>query len=117
MIVALLPVKSPCNAKQRLSGFLSPEQREALARTMFEEVLATLCSVRGLDRVAVATSDPEIARHARSCGVDVFDEQEQLGHSHSADLAAQKAANSGATSVVLLPIDVPLVTREEIESL
>ena len=117
MIVAVLPVKSPHNAKQRLVGLLSPEQRETLARTMFEEVLTTLCSVRGLDRIAVATSDSGIARVARNAGVDVYEETEQLGHSHSADLASQKAAESGATSVLLVPIDVPLVTRLEIESL
>jgi 2-phospho-L-lactate guanylyltransferase len=117
MIFALLPVKSPQNAKQRLTGFLSPEQREILARTMFEEVLATLCSVRGLDRIAVATSDPAIALRARSSGVEVFEEHEQLGHSHSADAASQRAASLGARSVILMPIDVPLVTRGEIEDL
>jgi 2-phospho-L-lactate guanylyltransferase len=117
MIVALLPVKSPKNAKQRLIGLLSPDQRETLARTMFEEVLTTLCSVRGLDRIAVATSDPRIAQAAQSAGVDVFEEREQLGHSHSADRASQRAAESGATSVLLVPIDVPLVTTQEIESL
>jgi 2-phospho-L-lactate guanylyltransferase len=117
MILALLPVKSPKNAKQRLVGLLSPEQRETLARAMFEEVLTTLCSVRGLDRIAVATSDSNIAQRARNAGVEVFEEQEQLGHSHSADLASQRAAELGATSVLLVPIDVPLVTRLEIESL
>lgn len=117
MIVALLPVKSPKNAKQRLTGFLTPEQRELLARTMFEEVLATLGKVRGLDLIAVATSDPAIAERARAAGVEVFDENEQISHSHSADLAAQKASALGATSVILLPIDVPLVTTAEIESL
>ena len=117
MIVALLPVKSPRNAKQRLSGFLSPDQRETLARTMFEEVLATLLAVRGIARVAVATIDPAIAQHARSRGAEVFEEKEQLGHSHSADSAAQRAADAGATSVIMLPIDVPTVTAAEIESL
>lgn len=117
MIAALLPVKSPRNAKQRLTGFLSPTQRETLARAMFEEVLGTLCSVRGLGCIAVATSDHEIAHRARETGVEVFIETEQVSHSHSADLAAQKAAAMGATSVILLPIDVPLVTRDEIESL
>jgi 2-phospho-L-lactate guanylyltransferase len=117
MIVALLPVKSPKNAKQRLVGFLSPEQRETLARAMFDEVLNTLCSVRGLDRIAVATSDFEIARRAGAAGVDVFEEQEQLGHSQSADIASQRASAMGATSVLLVPIDVPLVTRLEIEGL
>lgn len=117
MIFALLPVKSPKNAKQRLSGFLTPQQRETLARTMYEEVLQTLCAAAGLDRVAVATADEDVANLARSRGVDVFLEHEQHSHSRSADAAAQRAMELGATSVILLPIDVPLVTREEIETL
>jgi 2-phospho-L-lactate guanylyltransferase len=117
MIFALLPVKAPQNAKQRLSGFLTPAQREALARLMFEEVLATLCAVKSLDRIAVATSDDAVARHARRAGVLLFEETEQRGHSHSADAAAQRAAQLGATSVLMVPIDTPLVTAAEMESL
>jgi 2-phospho-L-lactate guanylyltransferase len=117
MIFAILPVKAPKNAKQRLRDFLTAEQRETLARAMYEEVLATLCSVRGLDRVVVVTSDEIAASRARSVGVEVFEETEQQGHSASADAAARKAMELGSTTVILLPIDVPLVTRDEIESL
>jgi 2-phospho-L-lactate/phosphoenolpyruvate guanylyltransferase len=117
MICALLPVKAPQNAKQRLKGSLSPSQREALARLMFQEVLSTLCIVRGLDRIIVATSDRAVADHASHAGAIVFEEHEQRGHSHSADAAATRAMSLGAATVLLLPIDVPLVTKAEIESL
>ena len=117
MICAVLPVKAPINAKQRLKGFLSPSQREALARLMFQEVLSTLCTVRGLDRIIVATSDQAVANHASQSGATVFEEQEQRGHSHSADAAARRAMSLGAATVLLLPIDVPLVTKVEIEDL
>ncbi len=117
MIFALLPVKAPRHAKQRLSGMLTPLQRERLARVMFEEVFAALCAVRGLDRIVVATSDEAVSGHARLRGATVFEEQEQRGHSHSADAAARQAIELGATTVLLLPIDVPLVTSAEIEQL
>jgi 2-phospho-L-lactate guanylyltransferase len=117
MICAVLPVKAPINAKQRLNGFLSPSQREALARLMFQEVLSTLCTVRGLDRIIVATSDQAVADHASHSGATVFEEYEQQGHSHSADAAARRAMSLGAGTVLLLPIDVPLVTKTEIEDL
>ena len=117
MMFALLPVKAPAKAKQRLSGLLNQEHREALARAMYEEVLATLSTVEGLDRIVVVTSDEAIAHRARQSGAGVFEELEQLGHSHSADAAAKRAMTLGATSVLLLPIDVPLVTKGEIEML
>ena len=117
MIFAILPVKSPKNAKQRLAGFLTPEERERLAWAMYEEVLNKLCTVRGLGRVVVATADQEVASLARNLGVEVLLEHEQHSHSASADAASQRVMQMGATSVILLPIDVPLITRDEIESL
>jgi 2-phospho-L-lactate guanylyltransferase len=117
MIFALLPVKAPAKAKQRLRGFLTPAQRERLARLMYEDVLQTLCSARGLDRVVVVTNDETAANYARRAGALVFEEREQLGHSHSADAAARRAISLGALTVLLAPIDVPLVTAAEIEDL
>ncbi len=117
MTFGLLPVKAPANAKQRLNGLLSPETREALARAMFAEVFSAMTAARGFDAVAVATSDPQIAAQARTGGALVFEEDTQQSHSSSADWAARRAAELGATAVVLLPIDVPLITPAEIELL
>lgn len=117
MIFALLPVKAPAHAKQRLSGLLTPAQRERLARLMYEDMLQTLCAARGLDRVVVVTSDQIAADHARHAGAMVFEEREQRGHSHSADAAARRAMTLGALTVLLAPIDVPLATAAEIEEL
>lgn len=117
MKVAILPVKARANAKQRLAELLTADQRGTLARVMFEEVLEKLTAARGIDRVVVATSDESAAAQARRAGVTVFEEQDQRGHSHSADRAALRAMELGAGTVLLLPIDVPLVTIAEIESL
>jgi 2-phospho-L-lactate guanylyltransferase len=117
MIFGLLPVKSPALAKQRLSGVLSPAEREALARLMYERMLATLVAARGIDRIAVVTEDARTAEQARAAGALVFEEREQESHSRSADAACRRALDLGATTTLLLPIDVPLATPEEIESL
>jgi 2-phospho-L-lactate guanylyltransferase len=110
MIFAILPVKSPQNAKQRLAGFLAVEERETLARMLYRQTLAALCQAQGIDRVVVATSDPEIAEHARQSGALVFEEDEQVSHSVSADAACLRAMEMGASTVLLVPIDVPTVT-------
>ena len=117
MIFALLPVKEPAQAKQRLRALLKPEDREELARLMYQDVLQTLCAAGGIDRVAVVTSDARAAAHARRAGALVFEESEQRGHSHSADAGARHAMTLGAATVLLAPIDVPLVTVAEIEEL
>lgn len=110
MIFAILPVKRPQNAKQRLTGFLAVEQRETLARMLYRQTLAALCQADGIDRVVVATADPEIAEYARSMGVLVFEEDEQVSHSVSADAACLRAMELGASTALLVPIDVPTVT-------
>ena len=110
MIFAVLPVKNPQNAKQRLQGFLSASERETLARILFRQTLLALCHAKGIDQVAVATNDLEVAEQARRSGSLVFPEEEQLSHSASADAACLQAMKLGATTVLLVPIDVPLAT-------
>jgi 2-phospho-L-lactate/phosphoenolpyruvate guanylyltransferase len=117
VIFAVLPVKSPQNAKQRLSAWFSASQREMLARLLFKRTLAALCQAKGIDQVVVATSDFEIAEHARRSGTLVFDENEQRSHSVSADAACLRAMKLGATTVLLVPIDVPLATPDDFSRL
>jgi 2-phospho-L-lactate guanylyltransferase len=117
VIFAILPVKSPQNAKQRLTGFLAVEQRETLARLLYRQTLAALCQAEGIDQIVVATSDPEIAAHARRSGALVFEENEQVSHSVSADAACLRAMEMGASTVLLVPIDVPTVTPEDFSRL
>jgi len=117
LIFAILPVKSPRNAKQRLKGFLAVEDRETLARMLYQQTLAALCQAEGIDRVVVATSDVEIAEYARQAGVLVFEEDVQVSHSVSADAACLRAMQMGASTVLLVPIDVPTVTPEDFSRL
>jgi 2-phospho-L-lactate guanylyltransferase len=117
VIFAILPVKSPQNAKQRLDGYLPADCREALARVMYEQTIALLCRARGIDRVLVATSDRQIAGHARALGALVIEEGEQMSHSASADAACLRAMELGATTALLVPIDVPLAVPQDFEKL
>jgi 2-phospho-L-lactate/phosphoenolpyruvate guanylyltransferase len=117
VIFAILPVKSPQNAKQRLKGFLAVEQRETLAWMLYKQTLSALCHAEGIDRVVVATSDDEVAEHARSSGVLVFEENEQVSHSVSADAACLRAMEMGASTALLVPIDVPTVTAADFSQL
>jgi 2-phospho-L-lactate/phosphoenolpyruvate guanylyltransferase len=117
LIFAILPVKSSQNAKQRLTGFLAVEDRETLARMLYRQTLAALCQAQGIDRVVVATSDAEVADHARSLGALVFEEKQQVSHSVSADAACLRAMEMGASTVLLVPIDVPTVTPADFSEL
>lgn len=117
MTWGILPVKSPRESMQRLSAVLSERERETLALTMYQEMLAKLLAAGSLDAVAVASSDSRVLDHARRAGTRVFPEARQVSHSRSADWAAVECTDLGARTVLLLPIDVPLATSGEINAL
>ncbi len=121
MIAVLLPVKEFSSSKQRLAGFLTPQERALLARTMFEDVFAALREAQemkqGLDRLLVVSAEPYVFSRCRQEGVAVLEEREQLSHSDSVTLATKWAARLGATSLLSVPIDTPAVTPREILSL
>jgi 2-phospho-L-lactate/phosphoenolpyruvate guanylyltransferase len=110
-------VKSPSRAKERLRHFLSQEQRAQLARAMFEDVLVEALKVRGLDRLVVVSNDAQILVVAAAAGAFVLIEGDQQSHSASADWAARECMKRGAETVLLIPIDVPLVRADELDSL
>ena len=117
MIWALLPVKSPDNAMERLAPMLSAEQRRTLVDILYREMLDKLMRARGFDGVAVASSDQSVLDAARQAGAAVLEESLQRGHATSADWAAAQLEVRGARAVVSLPIDVPLAAVSEIEQL
>ena len=117
MIWALLPVKSPDNAMERLAPLLSAEQRRTLAGLLYREMLDKLARARGFDGVAVVSSDGPVLDAARQAGVVALEETRQRSHSASADWAAARLEAQGARAVVSLPIDVPLAEVSEIEQL
>jgi 2-phospho-L-lactate guanylyltransferase len=117
MVFALLPVKAPALAKQRLSAVLSPAEREQLARLMFTQALNVLLRVRGLERVVVASSDPATLGEAEAAGALPLAEGVQHSHSFSAEWAARRCAQMGAQALLLAPIDVPAMQCGEVEEL
>ena len=67
-VTALIPVKGFRNAKQRLSAILNSAQREALAESMFRDVLHQVLGARGLFETVVVTGDDKVAQIAGSLG-------------------------------------------------
>jgi 2-phospho-L-lactate/phosphoenolpyruvate guanylyltransferase len=64
MPVPLVPLKALAEAKGRLAPEVGPLQRRLLAIAMFEDVVAALQAVPGLDRPVVVSPDREVWRRA-----------------------------------------------------
>jgi 2-phospho-L-lactate guanylyltransferase len=115
--LAILPVKSFGDAKQRLAPALGSGSRQALAQAMFSDVLASLRRVPGLDSVAVVTADPVAEAAARGERVRVLRDDEQAGQSAAALIGIRDAMASGFERVLLVPGDTPLLDAAEVAGL
>jgi 2-phospho-L-lactate guanylyltransferase len=115
-ICAVVPVKDTAQAKRRLAGLLSQEQRRALALAMTEDVLRALASVGELAGILVVTADPTAAELARRFGAEVSAERAREGHTAAVTGAARQLAARG-TAMLALPGDIPLVEAADIRQL
>ena len=115
-IWAVVPVKELVGAKQRLAGFLSPEERYRLAVTMLDEVLDALAGARGLGGVALVTLDPHATSVAARHGWRVITAGARDGHTGSVDAGRRILAAEGVSGILTLPGDIPAATSAEIDA-
>jgi 2-phospho-L-lactate guanylyltransferase len=109
-------VKEFTGAKSRLSVFLSPAQRERLAMTMLEDVLAALAGATRLAGIMVNTVDPRAADLAQRYGARVVTEGARDGHTGAVNGMARVLAAEGQAALLTLPGDIPRVTSAEVDA-
>ena len=113
---AAVPVKEFTGAKQRLSGALSPAQREVLAATMLEDVLSALAGASRLTGILVNTLDPRAAELARKYGAQITTEDARGGHTGAVMGMAKVLLAQGKGALLTLPGDIPGVTSAEVDT-
>ncbi len=117
MRALLLPIKDLRHSKQRLAGFLSPEERFGLARAMLADTLNAVRGVRGADKVFVVTNYAPAMRAVKENGWELLWEEHQISESVSVDAASRECEKRGITAVLRVPLDVPLVQASDIDDL
>jgi 2-phospho-L-lactate guanylyltransferase len=111
----LIPVKDLSCAKQRLAQLFTQEERTRLAWMMLETTFAAATGVRNVDRLAVVTLYRPAISLAERYGMEVISETAQTSESASVDFGSHELKKRGASSVLRLPIDLPLIKTEDIE--
>jgi 2-phospho-L-lactate guanylyltransferase len=109
-------VKEQGGAKQRLSGFLPPDQRRALAAAMLEDVLDALAAAP-LAGICLVTLDPFAAAIARRIGARVLTDGAQEGHTGAVMAGARMLIAEGHASMLTVPGDIPRITAAEVSQL
>jgi 2-phospho-L-lactate guanylyltransferase len=115
--VALLPAKPLPLAKTRLGTVLADAERMRVAGAMFSDVLRALSAARGLDAVVVVTADDHLATSARRVGAVLVDEGAPRGLNGAVGLGTEAAIRLGATSVLVVLSDVPLIEPTDVDEL
>jgi 2-phospho-L-lactate guanylyltransferase len=113
---AILPVKSFGAAKQRLGSLLGSGSRQALAQAMFQDVLASLRKVEGIERIVVVASEPSV-EFAADEQVTLLEDELSEGQSAATAAGIRWAVASGFERVLLVPGDTPLLSQTEIDAL
>ncbi|BCG05707.1 hypothetical protein PPGU19_102750 (plasmid) [Paraburkholderia sp. PGU19] len=113
VIWAVVPVKDFAIAKSRLSTALSPAARAELARAMAEDVLSALQSTKVARHVCVLSDSPAVQQLAASNGAAWLDERSVAaapGLNAAIAGAARVAVARGATALLVVHADLPLLT-------
>jgi len=114
--VAIIPAKRFEDAKQRLAPVLQLGHRRALVESMFWDALLAARRVSSIDHILVVTSDPTASQVAAGYEVVVVEDTGD-SHTEAAQLGIARAQVMGATRVLLIPGDCPLLDPAELEEL
>ncbi len=107
---ALVAIKARTDCKSRLAGALAGEARVLLARMMLRRALAALRESRTVEQVAVVTSERDMIP------ADVLVLPDPGGGLNAAlDSARRSLIGKGASELLVLHADLPLVTPADID--
>lgn len=111
-----IPLKDFVQAKQRLSGCLTPSERRCLFQAMVEDVLDVLTQVDSLERIILLSDDPAATLLAEHYAIDCWSEK-ALGVSGLNPVinAAISSVVGQVESVMVVHGDLPLASQAEWE--
>jgi 2-phospho-L-lactate/phosphoenolpyruvate guanylyltransferase len=114
---AIVPVKPLRRGKSRLAGALSEDERTELNRSLLQNTLKTLSGLRELEEVLVISRDPQVLTVARNYGARTVREHGQSELNIALKRATVIAQVYATRGVLVLPADLPLISREDVLTL
>ena len=113
-LFAVVPVKDLMGTKSRLEPVLNPSGRAGLTIYMMNNVLAALKGA-GVDRACVVSPDRTVLSLAEEAGAEPL-LQEGSGLNSALEQAQYWAVERGATSLLVLPADLPLLRTPDVRA-
>lgn len=116
-IWAIVPVKPLRRGKSRLAGTLSEDERAELNQSLLQHTMQTLTDIKELEQVLVISRDPHALTIARQHGARTVREDGQPQLNTALTRATVVAKVHATRGVLILPADLPLITREDVLTL
>ena len=113
-IYAIIPVSKFSNAKTRLSPFLELKERENLLKAMLKDVTETLKPV--VDEMIIISADKDVLEYANELEVQTLIENEGLNLNTAIEQAMDWCMEK-TKKVFIIPSDIPLISKTNIESM
>ncbi len=113
-IYAIIPVSKFKNAKTRLSPFLSDEERENLLKVMLQDVTDTL--KKHVDKIFIISRDEDVLNYAKKLNLDTILEDKN-SNLNKALKQAMKYCKGKAKKIIIVPSDVPLIGKTNVQML
>jgi 2-phospho-L-lactate guanylyltransferase len=117
LIWTIVPVKDFDSAKQRLAAVLQADERVELAAVMLADVLHSLKQAEGIGRIVLVTKEPRAIALAREIGAEILTELVNHGETQAVMAASAQAVAGGSHAMLVIPGDVPLISRPDVEAI
>ena len=112
----VIPVKSLRDGKTRLAPALDPLQRREFMDRLLVHTLNQAAAFPGLDRTLVVSACSETRTRASTLGAHVLNESGR-GLNAALKLAHESIQQRGATQMLVVPCDLPLLRTEDLQYL
>jgi 2-phospho-L-lactate/phosphoenolpyruvate guanylyltransferase len=113
----IVPVKSFRNAKLRLDGVLSSEQRAKLSYLMVDDILLTLQSSADVHGVAIISSDESVRSLAQGYKTEFLLTDADSGYSQDVMHAVTEVSQHVNETIAIIPSDVPQLSCDDLSQI
>ena len=112
----IVPVRALDDGKQRLSPVLGEQQRAMLVAGLLERTLEVIRAWGGAVAIHVVSPDPAVMPLARSGGARPILQADE-GLNEGIVAAREIAVSGGATAILILPADLPVLEADALDAL
>ena len=114
---AIVPVKNLDFSKSRLSDVLSVDARRELIWSLLVRTLSALNESELIENTIVISNDKSVLQLADNQEVMTVQEDSPYNLNSALHQATLVTLTHGATGLLVLPADLPLLTREDVEKI